>query len=109
MAIMITSACMNFSGNSHEACTKAAEAGSKQSGFEQNIDAIQKDVERKADAKAHDYFGDTGMEIAGGGVFIVKTVVDKSVKFNAPTFGICDRITNQVGIDKYSILLEWGF
>lgn len=106
---IITSMCMGLSGNGHDACYKAGEAGAKQSGIEQEVDTLQKHVERDADKTAHEYLGETTMSVAGGGVFVVKTIVDKSLKFNTPTFGLCDRITNEVGINKYSLHLEWGF
>lgn len=109
MSLMITSACLSFSNINQEACNKAAEAGAKQSGFEQNIETVQKGIEKEADHKAHYILGDTGMEVVGGGIFLAKTVVDKSVNFNLPTLGMCDRITNHVGVDKYSLELVWGF
>lgn len=107
MALMITSACLGLSGNGQQACEKALEAGSKQSGIEQNVDKTQKYIEKAADRKAHDLLGQQVMEIAGGGIFIAKTVVDKSVQFSVPTLGICDRITSQVGVDKYSMQMVW--
>lgn len=109
IAIAITSACLNLSGPAQQACDKALEAGAKQSGIEQNVDQIEKHIERDADQKGHYYLGDTGMEVVGSTVFVAKTLIDKSLKFNTPTFGLCDRITNQVGPDKYSLQLEWRF
>ena len=107
MTALITGACLSFSGTGHEACSKAAEAGAKQSGFEQIVDTTQSYVEKRANSKAHYLLGDTGMEFVGGGIFIAKTVRDKSVNFNLPTLGICDRITNHVGTDKYSLEMVW--
>lgn len=109
VALMITSACISFSGNGHEACSKAAEAGAKQSGFEQNVDLMEKNVTQKADKEARILIGTTTFDIVGGTVFIAKTVVDKSVKLNVPTFGLCDKISTQVAPNKYSLHLEWGF
>jgi hypothetical protein len=109
ITVMITSACIGLSGNGHDACTKAAEAGAIQSGLDQNVGAFQKQIEQDADKKAHEYFGQTGMQIAGGTVFIVKTVADKAVKADLPNFGLCDKITSEVGINKYSLNLKWNF
>lgn len=109
MTAMITSMCIGLSGNVQEACTKALEAGSKQTGIEHGVELMQKNAEIKADRQAHYLLGDKGMEIAGGGVFLIKTAVDKSVQFALPTFGLCDRIINNVGTDKYSMQMFWGF
>lgn len=107
MALMITSACLGLSGNPHEACEKALEAGTKQAGIEQNVDKAQKMVESTADRTAHEILGQQTMELAGGGIFIAKTVINKSVQFNVPSFGLCDKITSQVGTDKYSMQMVW--
>ena len=107
MTLMITSACLGMNPSYHDACIKSLEAGTKQSGIEENVDRAQKIVEKTADQKAHQILGQQVMEITGGGVFIAKTVIDKSVQFNLPTFGVCDKITNQVGVDKYSMQMVW--
>ncbi|NJO48210.1 MAG: hypothetical protein HC840_00680 [Leptolyngbyaceae cyanobacterium RM2_2_4] len=109
MTILIAGACIGLSGNSKLACEKALEAGSKKTGIEQNVNRFQKTVERKAKDQAEEYIGQEGVDVVGGGVFIAKTIVDKSVQFNAPTFDLCDKVTSQVGVDKYSVQLEWGF
>lgn len=109
VAAFITSACLGLSGNGEQACQKAMEAGSKQSGIEQNVNKFEKTVERKATYKATDLLGKAAIDVVGGGLFLAKTVVDKSVQFNVPTLGTCDKITNKVGVDKYSVQMEWGF
>lgn len=109
MTAIVTSACIGLSGSAREACSKALEAGSKQSGIEQDVDTFQKNVEKQANNEAHEYFGDTGVEVLGSSLFLLKTVIDKSVRFNAPTFGLCDSVTNQVGPNDYKLLLEWKF
>lgn len=107
MALMITSACLGISGNGQQACEKALESDSKQSGIEQNVDQTQKYIEKTADRTAHEILGEQVIDITGGGIFIAKTVVDKSVQFNVSAFGICDKITSQVGVDKYSTQMIW--
>lgn len=109
MTALIVSACVGLSGVKQEACEKGLEAGAKQTGIEKGVDAIQKESERKAKYIALDLIGKSGMDMVGGGIFLVKTVADKSVKFNLPTLGLCDRITNRVGVDKYSLEMVWGF
>jgi hypothetical protein len=109
MTALITSACIGLSGSGQEACNKALEAGSKQSGIEQDVDRIEKHVTQNADQKGHEYLGDKGMEVVGGTAFVAKTLIDKSLVFGVPTFGICDRIVNKVEPNKYSLQLEWKF
>jgi len=108
-AIMIVSACMGFSGVQKDACEKSLEAAGKQSGIEQNINTAEKKITKDADDKARKVVGDTGVGIVGSTLYVAKVVRDKNVQFNTPNFGICDRITNEVWIDKYSVKLEWRF
>ena len=108
-ALLIAGACTGFSGTGNQACSKALEAGGLQSGFSQNINKAEGYVTTQANKKAKYIMGDTGMEIVGGTVFLAKTVRDKSVQFNLPTFGICDKIVNKVGTDQVSTTLEWRF
>lgn len=109
MGFMIAGACFGLSGNVQQACEKSLEAGGKQSGIERNIDTAQQNIEKKANQEAYYLLGDDGVKVLGGGIFIAKTAIDKSLQFNAPTFGLCHRITNQVGINKYSTMFEWNF
>lgn len=107
IAILTTSACMGLSSVHTDVCNKSLEAGFKQSGLEQMVDGTQKYIEKRADVKAHYLLGDTGMGVVSVGIFIAKTVRDKAVNFNMPTIGICDKITNHVGTDKYAVELIW--
>lgn len=109
MGLMIAGACFGLSGQTQQACEKSLEAGSQQSGFEQSVDKAQQRLEKKANKEAHYLLGDSGMQVVGGSIFIAKTAIDKSVQFNAPTAGLCDKITSQIGINKYSLLMEWNF
>lgn len=109
MGAMIAAACMSFSGVEKEACTKAAEAGARQSGIEQSVKRAQDKVEDKAKEEAKDLIGKTGMDVVGGTVFLAKTISDKSVKFDIPNMGIADKITSEVGTEKYYLNLVWRF
>lgn len=109
MTLMIATACMGFSGIEKEACVKAAEAGSKQSGIEQNVNQAQKKAEDQAKEKAKDMLGQTTIDVVGGTVFLAKTISDKSVKFDIPNMGIADKITSEVGTEKYYLNLVWKF
>lgn len=108
-ALMIASACTGFTGNEKEACSKGLEAAGKQTGIEQNIGKVEKKLENNAKEKAQNWIGDIGMDIVGGTLFLVKTANDRSVRFNTPTLGICDKITTEIGTEKTGVNLEWRF
>lgn len=109
IGFLIAGACLSLTGNVHEACSKAAEAGAKQTGIEQNLNNMEKGIERIADRKAVNLIGEKGMGIAGGGIFIAKAVRDKSIILNLPTLGICNKIITEVGSERSELTLMWGF
>lgn len=108
-ALIIAGACTGFNGNGKEACSKGLQAAGKQTGIEQNIGTAEKKLENNAKEKAQDWIGNTGMDIVGGTVFLAKTISDKSVKFDIPNMGIADKITSEVGTEKYYLNLVWRF
>lgn len=109
VGFMIASACLGLSGNIHEACSKAAEAGVKQTDIEHDVNAMEKDIEYKADVKTRNLLGEKGMGLASGGIFIMKAAMDKSVKFNLPTLGLCDKANTEIGTERSELVLLWGF
>lgn len=107
-AIIMTT-CIGLSGNVHDACEKALEAGSKQSGVAQNVGKFEDKVSRKADREARDIVGDTGMEAGAIGVSVVKTVVEKSATFRFPVFMPSMYLSTQIGVEKSQLGIEWKF
>lgn len=109
MELIIVSACLGLSGNAKEACQKTIEASAKQTGIEQKINKAQYKVENKANKQVNRLFDKETVDVMGSTVFLAKTVSDKSVKFNVPNMGICDKITSEVGPNKYYLNTVWSF
>jgi hypothetical protein len=109
MPLMIAGACMTATGNGQQACSKSLEAGTKQAGIELFVDKTEDKYNKKANRTAYSLLGQSGMDVVGGSLFIVKTAVDKNVAFGLPTMGICDSANSQIGLDSYKLKLEWGF
>lgn len=109
MSMLVAGACMTSSGNGEQVCSKTLEAGSKQIGMESIINTAEDKYSKKANKTAYSILGQSGMDVAGGGLFLAKTAIDKNVAFVLPTLGVADSITNQVGLGYYLVKIEWGF
>lgn len=109
MSMVIAGACVTSSGNGQEACNKSLEAYTKQSGIESTMDFAEDKYTKKANKTAYSVMGQTGVDMVGGSLFLAKAAADKSVSVGLPTFGLCDHVTSEAGVDKYKLKLEWGF
>lgn len=109
ISVLIAAACINASGPGKEACSKGLEAGSKQSGIEQQVNDAKDRLEDKAKNQARDIMGETGVKMVGSTFYLAKVVSDKAVSFRLPTFGICDKITSTAGVEGGNFLMEWSF
>lgn len=106
---LITATCIGLSGNIQDACEKSLEAGSKQSGVEQNINRFEDKVSKNADQKARGVIGDSGMEVAGGVAFVVKSVADKAILVKIPSFIRGASMDAKIGQEKSGLTVEWKF
>ena len=106
---LISLSCAGLSGNPHDACTKALQAGSKQSGVEQNVNHVEDHYSKLADQQARYLVGNDGMMagavIGGTG----KAIIDKTATFKFPIFMPSMCLTTQVGVSKSMLGLEWKF
>jgi hypothetical protein len=100
---------MSTSGNSHDACTKALDAGSKQTGIEQDVNKVEDTVSKKADKKARELVGDTGMTVGAVVGGAGKAVADKAIVLRFPVFLPSMFISTQVGVQKSLLGLEWKY
>lgn len=96
-------------GSPQQACEKALQAGSKQSGVETAANDEEKRVTQKADAKAKEFLGEKAVGVVGGTVFIAKTISEKKVTFGLPTLGVCDSVKAQVSDKASELKIEWNF
>lgn len=109
MEAIIIASCLGLSGNQRDACVKALEAGSKQTGVEQKVNNIEDKVSKTADKDARAIVGDTGMEVGASVGFIAKAAIEKSATFRFPVFRPAMYLNTQIGVEKSTLGLEWKF
>ncbi len=108
-AMAIVAMCSQYEGTRyHEACLKAADAGSRQVGLRQNVDSTQDRANEMVTRKAENSLGHGVVEAATVGGFAYKCVSSKSVSFRVPTLGLADSIENRLGIGSYNVLFRWN-
>lgn len=101
---VIMTACMGLSGQSNDACTKALQAGSKQSGVEQNVGTYETHQTKILEYKAYDWFGKQAVGVVGGAVWLGKSVSEKKA-----SFGIYGPLHMDVGQKLTQLVLKWTF
>lgn len=107
ISAMIVSSCVGLTGSFKEACQKGIEAGAKQTGLEENVNKAEKRAEFLAHNQAVNLVGNTTIDIVGGTAFLYKTVTEKSIKLDLPTFGLCDNASSQIGDKSYYLNISW--
>lgn len=105
----IVAMCLNYQGQYKEACVKALESATRQTGVYQSIEQTENQVNRYANNRAEHIVGRKGISIVGTGFFVVRTVRDKTVTFFLPNFGICNSIGNRISPTSYDMDIEWKF
>ena len=107
--MLIAASCV--SGPYKEACSKAMEASTKQTGIYQNVIKAEEYTEKKALTTVTDTTGEAPVAVIG---FAVKTYRDKAItyKIKPKKYLPIDAITTQVGTQNGgtgSLNLEWRF
>lgn len=103
----IVAICLSASGQYNTACNKALDAGTKQSGIQQNVDNFENKSLDLAKKNGTETFGSVPVALATAGVFSYKVYKAKSVDFKLPNLGIADTISNQVTDKSYKLLFTW--
>lgn len=107
---LIVTSCMGFqAGQAQDACQKALQAGSKQSGIEKVVNNKEQQITKKADQTAKEMLGETTVGVVGGTVFLAKTISEKKVSLGLPTLGMCNSIKAEVSDKQSQLKLEWKF
>lgn len=106
---LIVTTCLGVSGPSNQACNKALEAGTKQTGVESQVDSLETKTTKMAEKDAKQYLGETSVFLLTGTAMATKAVIDKSATVKLPTLGICNSITANVGPQKSLLSLMWKF
>lgn len=91
------------------ACKASLEAGAKQSGFYQVSNNAEHIINYDAQRDATQNFGENTVLIIGGAGLIAKVVRDRSIDFNLPNFGLCDSLSNHIGLNSYGVRMGWNF
>lgn len=105
--LLINSACSSAYSNHIDACSKAMEAFSRQTGLYDGSERTENYVVNRVRNGSDNYLGSpitTGIASIG---YAYKVIHSKSLSFRIPNMGICDTITNQITPTSYSIGLKW--
>lgn len=101
---MILTACMGLSGQSNDACVKALQAGTKQSGVEQNVNSYETRQTKGLEYKAYDWFGKQTVGVVGGAVWLGKSVSERKA-----AFGIYGPLHMEVSEKLTQMVFKWTF
>jgi hypothetical protein len=109
---LIVTACLSVSANYTQACNKAIQAASQQSGLSSN------------DSKTELYLIDKGRSLAGDDIsnatvaaaYTFKSIHNRNVNAKVPNLGICDSIRLNIKTTEYTmytttygLTLNWKF
>lgn len=107
----ITSMCLSIIGSGlyNEACNKAAEAGTKQTGVYQTLADGETKTMIYATEMGVNKLGKTTMEVGAAGVFLYRAYRDKAVTFKLKRVPLADSMTSQITKNSYNMSLNWHF
>lgn len=106
---LLSSVCAMTPGNYNQACTKAADATSIQTGVKQT-DAQQEDYWSKWGLKqSTEIVGEKTIYTMGTGVYLYKTYADKKVSVDLPKVWFCQSIHTELSPNSYGVQLKWTF
>ena len=106
---LVSSFCMATPGSYNNACSKALEAGGKQSGIEKTLNTTESNVGKQARSIAEDQLGQEGTELVAGGAFIINAAATQRFIINLPTYGWCSSFRTEYRPSLYRITVEWKF
>lgn len=105
----IVTLCMGTQGNGHAACTTALDAGTRQSGFDQQFDLTERYYTRQLDSLATDTLGSDGKAVTGGMILIMKTATSKTILIPIPSGGYANSILGEFKPDSATLMFKWNF
>lgn len=91
------------------ACNNSINAGLKQTGYEQMISKKEKKLESNFIKDIKKALGEKTTNVTAATLYLAKIASDKKVTFGLPNMGICDRMSNEITNNSYSLRLEWIF
>lgn len=106
--MFIIVACVSTPAPYVDACNKVVDAGTRQIGLRQETDKIEELTTKLVDREAQSLIGKKGVSVVGTGMFIYKTTLDKKLKVDIPSFGLCDHVSTELAIDSQLLRLQWN-
>lgn len=107
IGLAIAAACQNTYANHQDACTHFLEASTKQTQIYQYDEKAENYFTTEATNFTVSNFGTETVDVVGSTVFVYKIYKNKSVNFRLPTMGICDKASNSITENSYSLNLSW--
>ena len=111
MTLAIGMACSNISTyqNHQDACNSFFNQSSKALQVSQTDEGIENYFTSKTQNELDNYLGKDIEKVGVGGYFVYKTYKSKEVDFRLPTLGLCDRASNRITENSYTLNLTWNF
>ena len=108
LATAFTSVCVGLMPGTYDmACNKALEAGTKQTGIYQQSEQVENKSLEYVTEKGEKNLGKPVAVVLASGPFLYKSYKEKTLRFNVPNFGLCDRISNEITPNSYSVKFGW--
>jgi len=109
MQSAILSLCSTLTTGSQydQACNKAVEAGTKQTGTYQLLDSYETKTISYTENEASYHLGDESVSAVGATVYAYRTFRTKTLKFNLPNMGICNSVSNDITPNSYALHMKW--
>lgn len=101
---LIVAGCVGLSGQSNDACTKALDAGTKQSGIAQSANAYENHELKIFEQHAYSWFGKDAVGVVGGMVWMGKSVAEKKAHV-----GIYGPVSLDIGAGLTALVFKWTF
>ena len=108
-SLIISICAAGTQGQGTPACNASVKAAAQQSGVAQSFNNGEKIIDNMATKDAQTYLGNTTIYMVGGAVYISKVIQNKGLDFELPNLGICDSLSNHIGMDNYGLKFTWKF
>ncbi len=105
----ILSACLSTPGDYAQACSKVVQQGGQQSGISQDIDKYEAKFIKDLNNSTVEEFGENGKYALESGLYLASAVAGKKINLSVPNMGISDKMTAQISLNTYMLLLQWRF
>lgn len=102
-------AALASSGQYDQACNKAVDAGTRQTGIRQTFDGAEDKSMQVFTQEAESYTPKPIQDVAATGVFVYRAARNKKVELKLPTMGVCDSMSSELTPASYALTVRWYF